>query len=150
MTISGQIVLSVITALGIGGILGSYFQSLFQHHKQIKDQKHDLKFKRYGCILILLLTKLDPQSGLPHMKEIRPDLHDIKEIEKEIEVELLNAVLYAGDGVIKALSDFIRNPNYASYISTAAAIRKDLWGNKTSIKEQDINILKERSHDASV
>jgi hypothetical protein len=48
-----EIVVSLLTAVGIGSILGAYFQSRFEHQKQVKEQEHELKQRRYGCILIL-------------------------------------------------------------------------------------------------
>lgn len=142
MVESLQIIVSLLVAIGIGGILGAYFQSLFQHQKEIKEHEHELKRRRYGCILILMLTKLDHKTGLPHIREIRPDLQDLNDIEKEIEVELLNGVLFASDDVIKSMSEFIRNPSYSSYIKTATSMRNDLWGKKTSVNEQILNIFK--------
>ena len=85
-------VAAVVAALGIGGISGAFFQSRFEQQKQVREQEHELKRRRYGAILIIMLTKLDPATGLPHLKSIRPDLKNITDIEKEIEVELLNGL----------------------------------------------------------
>lgn len=149
MAESLQIIVSLLAAIGVGSVFGAYFQSLFQHQKQIKEHEHGIKRQRYGCILILMLTKLDPKTGLPHIREIRPDLHDLNDIEKEIEVELLNGVLFASDDVIKSMSEFIRNPSYSSYIKTATSMRNDLWGKKTSVNEEILNIFKAESPSAS-
>ena len=141
MVLSPEIVASLITAIGIGGILGAYFQSRFERQKQVQEQEHELKRRRYGCILILMLTKLDPKTGLPHTREIRPDLNDLADVEKEIEIELLNGVLFASDGVILSMAEFVRNPSYPSYIKTAVAMRKDLWGKKTSVDEHILDVI---------
>ena len=132
----------VVGLLGIGSVLGSYFQLLFQRQKQVKEQEHELKRTRYGCILILMLTRLDSETGLPKARNFRPDLQNVEDVQKEIETELLNGVLFASDEVIKSMSAFIRNPSYSAYIKTATSMRKDLWGKKTSINEEVLNIFK--------
>ncbi len=82
-----------------------------------------------------MLTKLNSDNGMKHIAEFRDDLKNISEVEKEIEAELLNSVLFANDDVIKTLADFSKNPSKGAYIKTAVAMRKDLWGKKTKIKE---------------
>lgn len=129
-------IIPILTALGFGGIIGAYFQSLFQQRGQLKEKEHELKSRRYKAILILMLTKLDPENGLKQIAEFRDDLKNIHDVEKEIETELMNSILFANDDVIKSLSAFCRNSNKANYIGTAVAMRKDLWGRKTRIKEE--------------
>lgn len=140
-----EVAISLLTAIGLGSILGAFFQSRFEQQKQVKEQEHDLKHRRYSAILILLLTKLDPKKGLVKTRAIRPDLQNLADIEKEIETEFLNSILFASDDVIRALADFIQNPNHSSYIKVATAMRKDLWGKKTSINEEVVTIFKDKS-----
>lgn len=145
MTLSTEFVLSLFTALGLGGIaggiVGAYFQNRFEQQKQVNQQEHELKRRRYGAILILMLTKLDPVTGLPHLREMRPDLKNLKDIEKEIEVELLNGVLFASDDVLKNMSGFVRKPDYNEYIKTAMAMRRDLWGKDTKVDEAILKVV---------
>ncbi len=130
-----EIILSIFTAIGIGGILGAYFQSRFQHQKEVQEDIHNLKRQRYGAILIQMLTILAPERGLSKAQQFRPDLKDANDFKEEIKVEMLHSVLFASDEVIKAMAKFIQNPNYPSYIKTATAMRKDLWNKKTEIGE---------------
>ncbi len=37
MAESLQIIVSLLAAIGVGSVFGAYFQSLFQHQKQIKE-----------------------------------------------------------------------------------------------------------------
>ncbi|MFH1288008.1 MAG: hypothetical protein ABII25_04850 [bacterium] len=131
-----ELLISIITALGFGGIIGAYFQAIFQRQSQIKEKEHELKNRRYKTILILMLTKLDPENGMQHIAEFRDDLKSIKDVEKEIETELLNSVLFANDEVIKNLAQFSHNPRKSTYIKTVVAMRQELWGKKTKIKEE--------------
>ena len=129
-----QLIIPLLTALGLGGIFGAYFQSRFQHQKEVKEDIHQLKRKRYGAILIQMITTLDPER-LSKTQAFRPDLTDIEDLKEEIKTEMLNSVLFANDEVIKAMAEFIQTPNHSSYIKTASAMRKDLWNKKTKIGE---------------
>lgn len=127
-------VVSLITALGLGSLVGAFFQSRFEHRKLLDQQEHELKRKRYLCTLILLLAKLDPKTQ-PHLFEVRPDLKGSTDLDKELRLELFNSVLFASDDVITAMAQFVATPSYPAYIQTAVAMRKDLWNKKTAIDE---------------
>jgi len=129
-----QLIIPLLTDLGLGGIFGAYFQSRFQHQKEVKEDIHQLKRKRYGAILIQMITILDPER-LSKTQAFRPDLTDIEDLKEEVKTEMLNSVLFANDEVIKAMAEFIQTPNHSSYIKTASAMRKDLWNKKTKIGE---------------
>jgi len=145
MNISFEVLVSLISAMGFSGILGAYLQSRFQHQKEIKEDIHQLKRQRYGAILIQMLTILDPSHGLSKTQQFRPDLKNIDDFKEEVKIEMLNGVLYASDGVIKAMAEFINNPSYALYIKTAAAMRKDLWNRKTKIGEEILRAFTKQS-----
>ncbi len=140
---------ALLGVLGFGGILGAYFQLVFQHRKEVKEQEHELKHRRYGAIIILMLTQLDPKTGLPHLRNIRPDLANLKDIVKEIDVELWNSFLFASDDVIRSIADFVRSPTYSSYVKAAVSMRRDLWGKKTSVDEHVLSILEKVSESGS-
>jgi hypothetical protein len=133
-----QIIISLITVFGIGGILGAYFKTQFERTKELQEQEHQLKKTRYGVILLLMLAKLDPKDGLDKLKLHRPDLKSIVDIDKEIKSEYYNAIIFASDRVLKAMTKFIKNPTYQHYLTVVTAMRKDLWKKKTQINESDI------------
>src|SRR3989338_6417 len=116
MSLSIETIISLISAIGIGGIVGAYLQSRFQHQKEIKEDIHQLKRQRYGAILIQMLTILDPSHGLSKTQQFRPDLKDIDDFKEEVKTEMLNGVLYASDDVIKTKAEFINNATYPLYI----------------------------------
>ena len=135
-----SIIISILTAVGLGGIFGAYFQFRFQHQKEVKEDVHQLKRKRYGSILIQMLTILSPERGLAKAQQFRDDLKDIQDFKEEVKTEMLHSILFANDEVIKAMAEFVKNPNYVSYIKTVSAMRKDLWNKDTTIGE---DVLKE-------
>ena len=135
-----QVILILLTALG-GGFFGAYFQSHFQHKREMQTDIHELKRKRYGAILIQILTVLDPKRGLSKVKEFRPDFENLEDVKEELKTEMLNAILFANDEVIKSMSEFTKNYTYENYIKSAAAMRKDLWGKATAIDEKVLGIF---------
>ena len=128
-------VVSLLAALGLGAILGAYFKSRFEHRKEVEADIHKLKRDRYGAILIQMLTIIDPEKGIPKLKEHRPDLKNIEDIEDEIRTEMLNSILFANDDVITSMSDFLSKPTQDTYIKVTLAMRKDLWGKSTKIND---------------
>jgi hypothetical protein len=135
-----EIILTIIGTLGLGTVIGAYFQSNFQHSKELKMDNHEFKRARYSSILIQMLTLLDPKH-LDKVSKIRPDLRNINDLKEELKNELLNAVLYANDDVIKSLSVFNKNPNYENYLNTVSSMRKDLWGKNTKISSKDLEFV---------
>lgn len=104
-----ELLISILTALGFGGIFGAYFQSRFQHQKEIQEDIHNLKRQRYGAILIQMLTILDPERGLSKAQKFRPDLKDVRDFKEEVRVEMLNSVLFASDNVIEQWLNLSKN-----------------------------------------
>ena len=137
----------MVTALGIGSAVGTFFgaffQSRFEHQKHLNEREHELKHRRYLCIMNLMLAKLDPKTGLQHILEHRSDLKNLEDLDREIHTELFAAVLFASDDVVSSMAEFIRKPEYRSYVSTAAAMRRDLWNKKTSINETALKVVSE-------
>lgn len=138
--ISIETIISIISAIGIGGILGAYLEFRFQQQKQVREDIHRLKRKRYGAISIQMLTVLSPEH-LSKTQKFRPDLKNIEDFKEEVKIEMLHGVLFASDAVIKTMADFVQHPNFSSYFKTIAAMRKDLWGKKTKIKENDLTVF---------
>jgi hypothetical protein len=141
MIITPELVVSFLTAIGLSGFIGALIQSRLDQEKQIKEHEHELKRKRYGVILVLMLTRLDSKVGLPRARAIRPDFQSLEDVEKEIEAELLHAVLFANDAVLKTLADFARAPSRLTYIKVAVSMRRDLWNKKTSINEETFQFI---------
>jgi hypothetical protein len=95
--------LSFLTAAGVGGAIGAYFQARFLRRTQVGQQEHELKKARYLCIILLMLAKLKPDSELPKLRVRRPDIQNRQDLDSELEAELVNAYIFAGDAVLDAL-----------------------------------------------
>jgi hypothetical protein len=121
-------VVSLLTALGIGGIGGSVVQYLAEKRKQVQSHHFEVKQRRYAAIIIMMIARIGPIDDLSKVTKVRPDLQSLDDLIRELDVELLNAFLYASDPVIERFAEFIRVPSRRSLIPVADAMRSDLYG----------------------
>lgn len=135
-----ETVLSIIASLSLGGVIATFFSSYLSSRDKINESNFKFKEQRYKAIMILMWTSLSPKSELKHLKIYRPDIPNSKTLLVELKLELYNALLYAGDDVIISLKKFIANTNHKTYSEVALQMRKDLFGKKTSLNFEDIEI----------
>ena len=125
-----SLLVSVAAAFGLGGALGAWLTAVFQRRNEVAQREHELKRSRYLCILILMLSKLDPQHGISRVKAHRPDLQTADDLDHELTTELLNAVVFASNQVLSNLSAFLQRPSLATFTEAAIAMRIDLWNGR--------------------
>ncbi|MDD3013352.1 MAG: hypothetical protein PHC34_06575 [Candidatus Gastranaerophilales bacterium] len=123
-------IMSSVTLLGIGGILGSYFHALWERQKEVHLQKQEYKENRYKVIILLLLCSLDFEKEKPSLNRHRPYINTIEDLIHEIRRELYNMILFASEEVLLATQEFIKYPSQDGFLKIAGAMRKDLWGGK--------------------
>ncbi len=140
------LIVSIVAALGVGGIAGAFVQSFLQQRRYVRTREQNFRQTRYLAILILMLTQLDVENGLDKIKKFRDDLKNIDDVKKEIETEYLNSFVFASDNVINSLGEFIKKPDKSSFISVAVAMRRDLWGKTTKITESALEGLNNKSN----
>lgn len=135
------LIISIISAIGFGGIIGAYFQSLFQRRTQINQQQFDLKQKRYLNIMIFMMARLHPEIHLTVIKDLIPNIRTLDDLDRGLESELLNGFIFASDKALESLSNFIREPNHRNFVKATISMRKDLYGNKTSVDENILDVI---------
>jgi hypothetical protein len=96
--------------------------------RPICQQQLDLKQKRYMCIIILMLSKLDPHNGMAKLRERRPDLATPEDLDVELRTELFNCYVFASEAVLVDFAAFIAKPGRLAFVRVATAMRQDLWG----------------------
>jgi hypothetical protein len=144
-------VISVLTALGVGGLGGAFAQYIIERRKQVQSQHFEFKQRRYGSIIITMIARIGPSEDLPKLTRVRPDLVTLRDVIRELDVELLNAFLYAADPVIDRLSEFIHTPSRMTLIRVADAMRRDLYGSASDLSQDTIaricglNVLPEQA-----
>jgi hypothetical protein len=142
MTLSIEVLVSLVAALGLGTIIGAFFQYRFQYQKEVRNAAFELKSKRYLAIIMEMLTVLHfDKHGTRFSKAYRPDLLSKDDFLEELKAELLNGIVFANDRAIRSLSTFIAHQDSRSYLQALLSIRKDLWGKRTSISQSTLEML---------
>ena len=129
---------SIISGIGIGGLLSVFLQAIFNHLSKVGEKNLELKETRYKAILILMWTYINPKEEMSHLRQYRSDIKNEYALRRELILELYEMLLYASDAVVKIYKSFIAEPNYENYSKVIIEMRKDLYGKSTKIKFQDI------------
>jgi hypothetical protein len=75
-----------------------------------------------------MLAALDPSEyELAQPKMRRPDIRDLKDLDRELYLEYNNAMLFASAKVQKSFGDFLKEKTITNYWAVAKAMRKDLY-----------------------
>ena len=133
-----KLIVSILAAAGLGGAIGAYFQTKFGFKAKISEKQQELKQKRYLCIIMLMLAKIDDEKSLYKLTQHRPDIKSVHDLNDELKIELLNATVYSCDDVLRSFSIFIEQPFHDSFLKVIAAIRVDLWGGKNKTISEDL------------
>ena len=123
--------IEIIGALGIGGIISSYFTLIWKNKQQDYRIRQELKEKRYKCIILLLQTRLDFKKKLEYLHNYGySEISSLEDLNELLKDELINSYLFASTNFISALEQFIEQPNKENLLIIAKEIRKDLWNLK--------------------
>ena len=139
-----QTIISAVGLLGVGGIIGSYFQHLFNQKRETELKIQQINENRYRSTLVYMRCLLNPKS-LPHFQIEDKHIYKLKTSEaikkyaKEKIIEYYyNGFLYASDNVLVNIKQFLQNPSELNFTKTAVSMRKDLWKKgKTKINAKD-------------
>jgi hypothetical protein len=118
----------IISSLGAGGLIGAFAKS-FLDKRQLKFTKvFDFKESRYKAMSILMLTALNPSEyELAQLKMRRPDIRNTDDLDRELELEYHNSMLFASRKVLRSFETFLEEKNLVNYQTLAQAMRKDLY-----------------------
>lgn len=139
MTLLTQII-SLITALGVGSIIGVLIKHLLDRNAELKIKLKTINEEKYRTVLIYMSIIINPKNKDHFVlnDEILYELKNGNDI-REYALSKLNeyyyqSLLYASDDVMKSFKLFLAKPNRENYILTARKMRADLWNNKTRLK----------------
>jgi hypothetical protein len=132
-----QTIISVLGLLGIGGIIGSYLQHLWNRKRETESRIQNLNENKYRSTLVFMRCVLKPENVEqfniedPNIQKLR-NTNEIKEYAKTKLIEYYyNSILYASDEVLRKIKQFIDSPSESNFMKTAIAMREDLWKKKT-------------------
>lgn len=134
-------IIKILTALGIGSVLGYFIQYTLNKKKELYSSLYKLNEDRYKNILshmVIVLNEeytkfmnhIDPRTGTQMTHDDHVDF---------LNAEYFQAILYAPDKVLEELKLFIEEPDEENFIRTAKAMRHSLWNKKSKL---EINELK--------
>jgi hypothetical protein len=137
-------IISILTALGIGSIIGVVIKHLLDRNAELKIKLKTINEEKYRTVLIYMSIILNPKNKDHFIlnDNILYELKNESEI-REYALSKLNeyyyqSLLYASDDVMKSFKVFLSNPNRENYILTAQKMRADLWNNKTNLTIKEI------------
>jgi hypothetical protein len=144
MSVTFENAVAAIGLLGVGGILGNYFQILWQRRSADLSKKQEFKETRYKCIILLMYSALDFDRQKEHLVQHGRNFRTRGELLEELQTEWHNMILFASDDALKAVHSFIQSPAAARFKSAALAMRADLWGGKisTDLEHLDFEVTK--------
>jgi hypothetical protein len=118
----------VISSLGVGGLLGVFTKSILDK-RQLKFSKvFEYKERRYQAITIMMLTAVNPSEyKITQLRMRRPDIDGIDDLDKELELEYHNSMLFASNNVLRSFSTSLTEKSLVNYQAVAQAMRKDLY-----------------------
>ncbi len=80
---SWDILLSIFSIVGIGGIIGAFFTYWWNKRQEIELKNFEFKERRYKCIMILMYVYIKPDE-LKNLVHNRPDIRNIEDLKKRI------------------------------------------------------------------
>lgn len=140
-----ETILSILSLLGIGGIIGAYVKNLLGKRKELDFKLNELNEDKFRSILVFMSILLRPENRkhfivddkyLQNLSEEDLKKHCLMKIEEYY----YHSMLYASDNVIRAIKQFIQKPNRENYVKVAKFMRVDLWNKKSKLSFSDLLI----------
>lgn len=137
-------IISLIGLIGIGGLLKSLFDLFIGRRKIKSEKKQEFKETRYKAIILLCHAYVNYESEEMALIIQRPDIKSREVLFNELRAEWINMVLYASDKVILAMKKFLESSDQITFNEMVLAMRKDLYGIRTKLKMENLNLIESK------
>ena len=137
MTDPIQTILSALTLLGLGGILGGYITYLLDKKKEREFKVLEQKEKRYKSCLLYMDAYFEPKN-IKYLSSRTPDIDDAGDVIEYLKMEYHEMILYASKDVIFSVKAFIENPARDNFLKTILAMRQDLSAKRKDLYLNDL------------
>ena len=145
MTESIQIIISALTLLGLGGILGGYITYLLDKKKEREFKVLEQKEKRYKSCLLYMDAFFEPEN-IKYLSSRQPDIDNAQDVIEYLKMEYHEMMLYASKEVVLSVKVFIENPTHEKFLTTILTMRQDLSSVKNDLNLHDIQIEFQENH----
>lgn len=139
MTEPIQTIISALTLLGLGGILGGYITYLLDKKKEREFKVLEQKEKRYKSCLLYMDAFFEPKN-IKYLSSRQPDIDNAQDVIEYLKMEYHEMMLYASKEVILSVKAFIENPTHEKFLRTILTMRQDLSNLKNDLNLHDIQI----------
>lgn len=139
-----QEVISAVGLIGLGGLLKGLLDFFIADRKRKSETKHHFKETRYKAIILLCYAYVNFEEEGTNLIIQRPDIDSQERLFNELNAEWINMTLYASDKVLLTMKKFLESGSQTKFNELILAMRKDLYGIKTSINIDNLSLqLKE-------
>lgn len=135
--ISFQNIISVLTLLGLGGLIGGYVTYLLDRKKERDFKVLEQKERRYRSCLLYMDAYFEPEN-IKYLSSRQPDIDEAKDIIAYLKMEYHEMILYASKSVILSVKFFIEHPTRDNFLKTILVMRKDLSSKNTDLELNEI------------
>ena len=141
-----QILISALTLLGVGGLVGGYITYLLDRKKTREFQVLEQKRNRYKSCLLYMDAFFEPQN-IKYLSSRHADINRAADVIEYLKMEFFEMTLYASREVILAVRTFIETPVRENFLKAILAMRQDLSAKKIDLTLQDIDLaLRAQTH----
>lgn len=118
----------ILSGLGVGGLLGAYGKALLDKQQLKFSKLFDYKEARYKALTIMMWVAMNPtEYELVMLRKHRPEIKSTEDLERELQLEYHNSMIFASDGVIDALAAFLADKTPANWKTVTRAMKRDLY-----------------------
>jgi hypothetical protein len=134
-----QILISALTLLGVGGLVGGYITYLLDRKKTREFQVLEQKRNRYKSCLLYMDAFFEPRN-IKYLSSRHADINQASDVIEYLKMEFFEMTLYASKEVITAVKTFIEKPVRENFLKTILVMRQDLSAKKIDLRLQDIEL----------
>ena len=134
-----SIIISALTLLGVGGVVGGYVTYLLDKKKERAFKVLEQKEKRYKSCLLYMDAFFEPKN-IKYLSSRQPDIDNAQDVIEYLKMEYHEMMLYASKEVILSVKAFIENPAHENFLRTILTMRQDLSRMKNDLDLHDIQI----------
>lgn len=118
----------ILSSLGVGGLLGAYGKAVLDKRHLKFSKVFEFKEKRYQAMMILMWVAMNPSAyELEQLQSRRPEIKTIEELDRELQLEYHNAMLFASNRVLKSFATFIATKTPENWRAVTRAMNRDLY-----------------------